>query len=495
MLFTEDAMAYAKGIKCGQYKARDLVEYALENIDQYNPRLNAVVHCQADQALDLAGQYDQILSKGGGSSLPPFLGVPILLKDLGQEEAGQPAGSGSRLLTDYRAARDSHFTEAIKAAGFIIVGRTNVPEFGFKNQTDSRLHGRVPLVQDASKSAGGSSGGAGVALKAGLVPIVTASDGGGSIRIPASFNGLIGLKPTRGRTPVGPGAYRGWQGAAIDFALTRSVRDTWAMLQVLDSRQAANPFMAAPLPGHLVPLDRPLKIGRLRTTPLGSPIWPEAQKGLDVTRQILEDAGHQVLDVDLSLDGEQAMRSYYLVNAVETKVMMESLEESLGRPVTADDMEASSWALYQAGFGVSASSYSKLLTYWDQMAAQMEDFFTDYDLILSPTTNGPAFALDAFDWPDSLVCQLRQAESLAHSDRLDLIWEMFAESLAWTPFTQQQNLTGQPAMSLPLYETAEGLPLGMQFWAGRGQEALLLQLAQELEAKGYLKAGVHPMAK
>ena len=218
----QDALGMANAVKAGQVSARELVEDAIARIERLNPSLQAVVNKQYDEALEKAttGPFvDKV-----------FGGVPILLKDLGQHQAGHLSTAGSRLFANYRPSQTDAFVQRLEGLGFIILGRTNTPEFGFKNISDSSLHGAVNLPRDPQRNAGGSSGGAAAAVAAGLVPLAAASDGGGSIRIPASFNGLIGLKPSRGRMPVGPSSYRGWQGASVHFAITRSIRDTQALL-------------------------------------------------------------------------------------------------------------------------------------------------------------------------------------------------------------------------------------------------------------------------
>lgn len=281
MLFEFDATHYAQKILSGEKTATELVKRAITNIETLNPTLNAVVVKDFDEARDKAAQYDDYLNTldaKAKSELPPFYGVPILLKDLGQSQKGVPTMSGARLMDGHVASQTDNFTQRIEASGFIIVGRTNVAEFGFKNISDSKFTGRVNSPINANRNPGGSSGGAAAALKAGMVPIVTAGDGGGSIRIPASFNGLIGLKTSRGRIPVGPGGYRGWQGASVNFALTKSVRDTWKLLSWMQVEQLEAPFMIPSIVHEsLMPLNRPLRIAYTMKSPIGSAVSKSAQ--------------------------------------------------------------------------------------------------------------------------------------------------------------------------------------------------------------------------
>lgn len=491
MLFTEDATFYAEGIRAGRFTITELIQATIDNIEQLNGKLNAVVNKQYDQALEIAKKYEQELDNGR-TELPPFFGVPILLKDLGQNQKGQVTTSGSKLLGDYVASQTDHFTQSIEAAGFIVVGRTNVPEFGFKNISDSQFNGRVNSPIDLDRNPGGSSGGSAAALKAGMVPIVGASDGGGSIRIPASFTGLIGLKPSRGRMPVGPGSYRGWQGASVNFALTKSVRDTWTLLKAMQGEQFEAPFMIPTIKeDDLKPIDRPLRIAYTLNTPDGSTLSQDAKKMMDQVIENLKSLGHQVKEAEPNINGREAMRTYYKVNGVETAVMMEGFETSLDRPLAVDDMELMSWAIYRMGLKISGIDYSKVLSYWDTLAAISEEFFNAYDVLVMPTVNGPAPLHTDFPLSDELKDNLRNMDDFESERQIDLVVEMFEESLARTPFTQQMNLTGQPAISLPVYQMKEGnLPLGAQFSTSKGGEYLLLQLAQELEDQGYLDTSI-----
>lgn len=497
MLFTHDATFYANKIKKLEYSVSELVEAALTNIEILNPKLNAVTHIQATEARNIAAHYDEQLIGLEFEEIkkfPPFYGVPILLKDLGQSEAGQPDSSGAHLMKDFIAKETNNFVQKILDAGFIIVGRTNVPEFGFKNESDSELFGSVHSPFSNDLNPGGSSGGAAAALKAGIVPIVTASDGGGSIRIPASFNGLIGLKTSRGRIPVGPGGYRGWQGASVHFALTKSVRDTWTLLKAMQVEQFDAPFVLPTIKEDtLLPLSRPLKLAYSFDSPIGGKVSTDAKNTVIRAKEALERFGHQLIEKTPQTDGIRAMQTYYKVNGVETAAMMESFENLFNRSMQLDDMETMSWALYRSGLKVSGVDYSKLLSYWDDLTAEMEAFFEEYDALILPSTNGPAFPHHHFKPSAQLTEKLENIDDFPAVEQQNLIWEMFSQSLDYTPFTQQQNLTGQPAISLPLYENEAGLPVGTQIWTRKGAEMLLLQIAQQLEAEGLLKASILPL--
>lgn len=494
MLFTEDATFYAEQIKKQEITVSELIDRALKNIQTLNPKLNAVTHTQKEDALKKARQFDEILislTPAEISELPPFYGVPILLKDLGQNEAHQPATSGAKLLDGFVPTENSNFVDQVLKGGFIVVGRTNVPEFGFKNESDAAFTGSVKSPFNPELNPGGSSGGAAAALKAGIVPIVTAGDGGGSIRIPSSFSGLIGLKPSRGRTPVGPGSYRGWQGASIDFALTKSVRDTWTMLKVMQVEQYDAPFVLPKIQEDILePLNKPLKFAYSFESPIGEEVTEDAKNTVRLAVDKLTALGHTVEEKDPETDGIRAMQTYYIVNGVETAAMIEGIEAGMDRAATVDDMEPMSWALYRSGYNISGIDYSQVLAFWDQLAAMMEEFFEDYDALILPSTNGPAFPQNQFEKSEKMIEKLRNIDDYTKEEQQGLIWEMFQYSLAYTPFTQQQNLTGQPAISLPLYETEKGLPVGTQIWTKKGAEVLLLQIAKQLEDAGTLNTNI-----
>ncbi|HFH9836886.1 TPA: amidase [Streptococcus suis] len=473
----KDATEMALAVQGGQVSAKELVLEAIEQIEELNPSLNAVVSKQYEQALQEA-ESNNFQDKAFG-------GVPLLLKDLGQNEAGQLSTAGSRLFQNYRANHTDRLVQAFKDLGFIILGRTNTPEFGFKNISDSSLHGPTKLPLDVSRNAGGSSGGAAAAVASGMVSLAAASDGGGSIRIPASFNGLIGLKPSRGRIPVGPNSYRGWQGASSNFALTKSVRDTKRLLYHLQTYQVEAPFPLTLLSEQslFLPIDKPLKIAYSLESPIGSAVSSDAKQAVLSLLPQLEALGHQVTESSNSvLDGVEVMQAYYLMNSVETAQMFDDIETGFGRRMTPNDMEIMTWAIYLSGQTIPAKLYSKVLQDWDRYSAKMANFHETYDLHLTPTVADVAPKLDQFTQSPEMVERLLHTQELSMAEQQSLIWEMFAESLAWTPFTQQANITGQPAISLPTYKTEQGLPIGVQFTAAKGREDLLLQLAEQLES-------------
>jgi len=492
-LFTQDASYYAEQIKEGKITCVELVKQALKNIEGLNPKLNAVISTQEEYALKQAEHYDQEMKNKEG--LPPFYGVPTLLKDLGQQQEGFPATSGSKLLKDYIAEQTDYFVEKVIRAGFIIIGRTNVPEFGFKGISDSTYTGLVRTPFDLTRNAGGSSGGAAAALKAGIVPIAMASDGGGSIRLPASFSGLIGLKPSRGRIIVGPSGYRRGHGNAVDFALTRSVRDTWTLLKTLEADQVEAPFNLPLLSeDRLQPIDQPLKIAFSYTSPIGATVSKTSKDNITKTVRLLEALGHELIEISPNTDDEKLLRTYYKVTSIGAAEMFHKIEDSLGRRLTMQDMEPMTWVMYKAGEKIPAYELSSILNFWDQYTVQREKFMANYDLALTPITDGPAPKHEQFGY-STYEQEMEQAEHLSEQAIEELIMRIYKKGHDYMGYAFSQNIAGQPAISLPLFMTSDGYPIGTHFWAGKGKEYRLLQLAQQLEEAGYLQTDIERLDK
>ncbi|UJF16096.1 amidase [Jeotgalibaca sp. MA1X17-3] len=477
----EDAVYFAELIRTKKISSKELVEQSITEIKNQNTKLNAVIHPRFEKALDEA--------ESNHFSDTPFAGVPILLKGLGQSMAGEPSTSGSKLLQNNRSNQTSHYTKALKYAGFILLGQTNVPEFGFKNITEPELYGPTRNPWNTDYSAGGSSGGAAAAVASGMVPVAGASDGGGSIRIPASFTGLVGLKPTRGRTPVGPGSGRGWQGASIDFALTKSVRDTAALMDVLQTIQPAAAFQV-PLhtQGYFNQLgkksNKKFKIAYSLESPVLFPVSEEAKKAVLQMVAWLEKEGHDVVEKEPEIDGIDLMKSYYIMNCGETASMLQNIEKGLKRTFTLDDMELVTWVLYHAGKKVSAADYSDTIKAWDRAAEVMAGFRESYDLFLTPATADAAPKV-GIQWQTSdLMEKMKHISQFSFEEQQKIVWDMFADSLPITPFGMQANLTGEPSISLPVHLTKEGLPIGVQFTGPKGKEDWLLKIAEDIEAAG-----------
>lgn len=476
-----DAVGMAELLQNKEVSAEELLNLSFQRLEQVDPLLNAFTETRRERAAMAL------------NTIPAgeFSGVPMALKNISQALKGEKLTAGSKLLKDMTAAQDSHLTAKLREAGFAFVGHTNTPEFGLKNISEPKLYGASRNPWNPDHSPGGSSGGSAAAVASGIVPVAGASDGGGSIRIPASFTGLFGLKPTRGRMPVGPGAGRQWQGASIDFVLSKTVRDSSAMLDVLQTLQPAAAFQTPLFPGKYREemergFSRPMRIAFSIESPVGTPVSEDARQAVMKTVNWLEQQGHVVEERGNGIDGTGLMRDYYLMNSGEMALLARNLEKGAGRALTADDMEIESWLLSQAGLKVSAADYSASLASWDAAAAKMATLHESYDFFLTPATAFPAPKVGEL----TPAAQSR-AELLADWERTptmagqqQLIYDMFLPSLAYTPYTQLANLTGQPAVSLPVHVTDSGLPLGVQVMAGKGQEHLLLQLARQMEQTG-----------
>ncbi|MFD1395917.1 amidase [Kroppenstedtia eburnea] len=472
-----DATALAEKIKKREVSPRELVEAAFARLEEVDPRLQAVVRTRREKVLREIEQLNL--------SQQPFAGVPILLKDISQAVAGEKLTAGARLLSSHVARRDSHLVAKLREAGFLFLGHTNTPEFGLKNITEPELYGSSRNPWNPACSPGGSSGGSAAAVASGVVPLAGASDGGGSIRIPASFTGLFGLKPTRGRTPVGPGVGRQWQGASIDFVLTRSVRDSAALLDLLQTVQPEAAFQTPLFDGSFrEDMQRgmkPLRIAFATASPVGTPVSEEAVVAVHQTVKWLEEQGHHVEEQETGVDGIRLMQDYYLMNSGEMASMVASMETSLGRPITAQDMEIVSWVLNEAGKKVTAAEFAASLASWDTAAEQMAEFHKTYDLYVTPATAHAAPRVGELTHTPQETKELMKVSQLTKQEQQSLIYDMFLPSLTYTPFTQLANLTGQPAMSVPVHLTPDGLPLGVQFIAPKGMENRLLRLACALE--------------
>ena len=474
-----DGLGLAELVKRGEIHPKELVEEAIGRIEALNPKLNAVINKMYDQARKAAEE----------DLTGTFAGVPILLKDIGQDIEGEPLTYGCRAYQDYRAGRDSEFVRRLRNTGAIFLGQTNVPELGLMGITEPACYGPTRNPWNMDHTPGGSSGGSAAAVAAGMVPIAGANDGGGSIRIPSSHCGLFGLKPTRGRTPVGPREGRFWQGAAINHVLTRTVRDSAAVLDELAVLEKAAAFHAPPFEGSYLqmsqtPPAKQLRIAFWTESPIGTRVHPECKEALLKTVKLLESMGHAVEEKDAPVDGDSIAKSYLIMNVGEVAATLAILEEVRGRRARMSDVEATTWFLGLLGKTFSAQEFALSIREWDKAAYAMEEFHEEYDLYLTPTTAFPPAIIgqlhpsSAQEFRLKLIGQLGLGGLLKKTGFVD---QMAKKSLKSTPFTQLANLTGQPAMTTPLHQTPDGLPVGVQFMAARGREDLLFQMAGLLE--------------
>ncbi|MBS8266513.1 amidase [Mesobacillus boroniphilus] len=478
-----DGLGLAELVKKKEVQPLELVEEAIRLLDLLNPKLNAVINKMYEQARKTAGK----------KLTGPFAGVPVLLKDISQEIEGERITAGSKAFLNYRAKADSEYARRLRQAGVVFLGQTNVPEFALVAVTEPAHYGPTRNPWNLNHTPGGSSGGSAAAVASGIVPIAGANDGGGSIRIPAAYCGLFGLKPTRGRTPVGPNYGRAWQGASAEHVLTRTVRDSAAMLDALHGHEKGGAFSATPFEGSYLqvagtPLEKKIKIAYSIKSPIGTDVDPEFREGVLKTARLLESLGHQVDEIDAPVDGHKIAKSYLTMYFGETAALLASLEDVLGRRATASDVEPTTWLLGLLGKATSAEEFVLSLREWDRAALQMETFHETYDFYITPTTAYPPAKIGELEPSSSEKFLIGTVGKLGLGGMLKkagIVEQIAQKNLARTPFTQLANLTGQPAMSLPLHQTKDGLPVGVQVMAARGREDLLLQLAGELEQSEY----------
>ena len=478
-----DATTLGQMVLSKEISPLELVEESIQKATLLNSSLNAIVYTQYEEAIEKAKRFSL--------KNQPFAGVPLFLKDLGQEQKGSICTYGSRLFKDVKSMHTDNFVKRLENLGFIILGRTNTPEFGFKTVSDSLLHGPVRNAVNLDRNAGGSSGGAAAVVASGITPVAAASDGGGSIRIPASHNGLIGLKPSRGRVIAGPGSYRGWNGATVHFAMTKTVQDTRNLLFHLQEYQMESPF---PLPKlsakelYTTEKMRPLRVAVLLQSPVGEEVSKDSVDAVMKIAHFFENHGHSVTLLQKDpVDGVALQKGFYIISAVETALMFQNIERQLKRSVTRDDMELMTWAIYRSGLDISGMEYSKVASSWDRYAEQMAQLHKQYDVLLLPTVAQAAPSLVPYELSADLQSKLSRIDDFTKDQKQQLLWEMFEESVADTPFTQRFNITGQPAISLPVHRTKEGLPIGIQLAAAKGREDLLLQIAEWFEQEQLLQ--------
>ncbi|MDP6565384.1 MAG: amidase family protein [Alphaproteobacteria bacterium] len=453
-----DGIGLAQAITKGELSAEEVLEAAIARAEAVNPTINAVVHAQYDQAR-------QRLAEGPGDG--PFQGVPYMLKDLGAFDAGQPCTFGSRLWADFVPDHDATYTERCKAAGLVIMGRTNTPELGLNASTEPALHGPTRNPWNLEHSAGGSSGGSAAAVAAGILPVAHATDGGGSIRIPAANCGLFGLKPTRGRNPSGPDVGEGWSGMSTGHVVSRSVRDSAMMMDCTHGPAPGDPY-AAPVPVRPYADEVGADPGRLRIALMtegfdGEPLHPECIRATEATAKLCEGLGHAVEPASPPLDVEPLGTATRVIISANVWNTLRLRCLALGREPSGQDVEPVTWALAQEGLARTAADYADAILTLHVQGRKLAEFFQSYNLILSSTLRKPPLRLGELDMG---------GDPEAFYDRL------FREEIPITPY---YNNTGCPAMTLPLHWSPEGLPVGVHFGAPFGDEATLFRLAAQLE--------------
>ncbi len=454
-----DALGLAALVASGEASAEELLDEALARVGRLNPALNAVVLVQEEEA-----------RRAIRDGLPrgPFRGVPFLLKDLGAEAVGFPSHSGSRLWAHTEWPVDSAIVARLRAAGLVVFGRTTSPEGGIGPATEAAVYGgptRNPW--DLSRTPGGSSGGAGAAVAARIVPAAHGSDGGGSVRIPASNCGLFGLKPTRARLPDGPYAGEGWGGMAIDGFLTRSVRDTAALLDATEGADPGAPYWAPPLRrGHMAAIARPprrLRVGLCDTTFTGLPVHPDCAEAARGGARLLEALGHRVEPFRPAADHEGMIRAWVDIVAAGTAL---SLRRGLGGRSPGDLVEPVSRGAIAHAATLSAEDYLAAIGRVHAYGREMARAFDGIDVLLCPVMAEPPARVGRFAH--------RTEDYVAYRLGPEGIWP-------YSPFCTAFNASGQPAASVPLAWNAEGLPIGVQLATPFGEDETLIALCAELE--------------
>ncbi|MFE0021078.1 amidase [Amycolatopsis sp. NPDC059021] len=474
-----DAVGLAELVARGEVSPAELLEVAIARAERVNGPLNAIVY----------PMYDIARKRAATGLSGPFAGVPFLLKDLHQDYAGLPTGSGSRSLRHRPAARHSEAVRRWLDAGLVIFGKTATPEFGTKAVTESAATGPTRNPWNPGHTPGGSSGGSAAAVAAGVVPAAGASDGGGSIRIPAACCGIFGLKPGRGLLPCGPDHAEYLHGAATEGVLSRSVRDTAAMLDVLArTPDPGGPYLAAIPETPYAELARrepgKLRIGYTTYSPLGTAVHPEAVAAVDSAAVLLAKLGHDVEPADPGIDGAQLAKDFLTMWCAQSATTIAEIQRTTG--ASTKDFELDTRLLAASAYAVRAPEYVAAHHRWNAHTRALAAFHEKYDLLLTPTLAGPPVRVGELDTPRLLryvgevLLRLGLAGPLAKTKAWN---DTVIANLAPVPFTQLANLTGRPAMSVPLYRTGAGLPLGVQFVGGLGSEPALLALATQLEAE------------
>jgi amidase len=452
-----DATAQAELVRTGAASPSELLDAALARIDRLNPELNAVIHHLDDRA------REQVAA---GPADGPFRGVPFLLKDFAAEYEGTPFHEGSDFAGDYVSTENQELTDRFLAAGLVICGKTNTPEFAILPTTEPRRHGATRNPWDISRTPGGSSGGSAAAVASGMVPVAHANDGGGSIRIPAACCGLVGLKPTRARVPLGPAFGDIMGGLVAEHVVSRSVRDSAALLDAVAGPMPGDPYAAPALDGTCLDAasadPESLRIAVVTRSFTDEPVDAVCARGAEQAGALCESLGHHV-EADAFTVAETYVEHFINVWAAGNAAVLAWWEDAVGRTAEPDDLEALTWALVEFGRGLGADQYLRSVEVLQVESRRVAEFFETYDVLITPTLGEPPVPLGTFDSaPDEPLAGLfRSAE--------------------FVPFTPLFNVTGQPAVSLPLHWSEAGLPIGVQLVGKAWGEAEMIRLAAQLE--------------
>jgi amidase len=455
-----DALGQAALVRTGDASARELAEAALERIDELDPLLGCVVW----RMEDVDQQLGQLAARKPDG---PLFGVPTLLKDIGAHYTGAPQRLGSRFIPPIVSNHDSELVVRLRRAGLTVIGKSATSEFA--NSGETTLPGPTNNPWDLDRSTSGSSTGSAAAVAAGLVPIAHGSDSGGSIRLPAGWCGLFGLKPSRARNPYGPDGTEGCAGLSVAHMLTRSVRDSAAVLDVLAGPDVGAPFLAPPAPdSFLAEVSRDpgqLRIGWTGEAPQGLPVDDACRAAVESTARLCEELGHVVEEATPTYDVESLLHEFEYLTFDANVASVESWEQRLGRKASDADIEPLTWYLIERGRPRTASEHVNGVSQLRRVARDAAAFFQTYDVFLTPTN--PTLPL------------LHQELTPSGDNNVQQVWEA---DLGGGCFTILANILGAPAMSVPLDWSEDGLPIGSHFTASVGREDLLLRLAGQLEA-------------
>ena len=455
-----DGLGLAELVARKEVTSEELVKTAVGAIEKLNPKINAVLQILDDQALQ---ESRGMVVEG------PFAGVPFLIKELVLHAKGVRLDMGSRLAQGYIAKEDSELMARFRRAGFILTGTTQTPELGYNPTTETVLFGPVQNPWKAGHSAGGSSGGSGASVAAGIVPVAHANDGGGSIRIPASCNGLVGLKPSRDLVPTGPDYSDPLCGLACEFVVSRTVRDSAALLDIVAGADAGAPGLpslpARPYREESEIAPKPLRVAWTATRASGETSHPECVKAVHDTVRLLEELGHTVIESSPQYDWEEFLENIHVIWTAYNAMAVEDLASEMGRDIGPDTLESVTLACWEDGRKYTAVDLLKSLDYGGRLSRIVGRFFDDVDVLVTPTIATPPV-------PHGEVSQNRPGMSAM---------EWTQQVFSYCSFTPLFNTTGQPAISLPLHWAADGLPIGVQFVGKLGDEAGLLRLAKQLE--------------
>ncbi len=453
-----DALGLAELVKSKKVAPQELLEAALARAAQVNPKINAIV-------LD----HEDVARKAIKDGLPqgPLHGVPYLLKDLGASLKGTITTGSLRLTREAVADSDSTYVERCKSAGLVIFGKTHTPELGLNASSESKLFGATRNPWNLSHIAGGSSGGAAAAVAAGIIPTAHATDGGGSIRIPAACCGLFGLKPTRARTPVGPKRGEGWGGMSVGHVVSRSVRDSAAFLDATAGPAPGDPYVAPPAARPFID-EVKTPPGRLRiafsTVPaIAAPVHADCIAAVRDAAKLCESLGHIVEEATPQLNGMEIMQAQGAVISANIAAVVDEAAALHGRAARPDDVERATWYRVERARAADSSVYAKSVNVLHMVGRALASFMERYDVILQPTMAQPPLPV-----------------GVLNMDRED-IDDLFRDLIGFVPFTGIYNITGQPSMNVPLFWNAAGLPVGTMFSARYGDEATLFRLAAQLE--------------